>query len=61
MLEARIGQFVRVGLCQAVQIVAFSDEANALVIERLQRKIAEMKKVLGEQEIEQVLFPKDRE
>lgn len=61
VLEARIGQFVRVGRRGPVQIVAFSDESNALVIERLQRKIAEVKEALGEQEIEQVLFPKDRE
>jgi superfamily II DNA or RNA helicase len=61
VLEARIGQFVRVGRHGPVQIVAFADESNTFVIERLQRKVAEIKEALGEQEIEQVLFPKDRE
>lgn len=59
VLETRIGQFVRVGRRGPVRVVAFSDESNALIIERLQRKIAEVKKTLGAQEIEQVLFPKD--
>lgn len=59
VLETRIGQFVRVGRRGPVQVVAFSDESNALIIERLQRKIAEVKKALGVAEIEQVLFPKD--
>lgn len=58
VLEARIGQFVRVGLHGPIRIFAFSDEAGALNIERLQKKIAEIKEVLGEQEIDSVLFSK---
>ena len=61
VLEARIGQFVRVGLHCPIRIFAFTDETDALVIERLQRKIAEVKEVLGEQEIDRVLFSKKTE
>lgn len=56
-LETRIGSFVRVGRHGPIRIVAFTDEANALLIERLQQKIAQFKTLLSEQDLEQVLFP----
>lgn len=59
VLEQRIGQFVRVGRHGPVHVFAFTDESGALVIERLQKKIAEVKKALGEQEIESLLFSKE--
>jgi superfamily II DNA/RNA helicase len=56
VLEARIGRFVRIGRKGPIQIVGFTDEADVLVIERLQRRIAEAKETLSEQEIEKALF-----
>ena len=56
VFEARKGQFVRVGRRGPLQIVAFADESNVLAIERLQRKIVEVKAALGESEIEDALF-----
>jgi superfamily II DNA/RNA helicase len=63
VLDARIGQFVRVGRQGPVRVFAFTDESNALVIERLQRKLAEIKSSLGEQELlglQELLFSKDK-
>ncbi len=60
ILEARIGQFVRVGRHGSIRIFTFTDESHALLIERLQRRIAEAKEVLGAQEIDRVLFSKDK-
>jgi superfamily II DNA/RNA helicase len=63
VLDARIGQFVRVGRQGPIRIFAFTDGSNALVIERLQRKLAEIKNSLGEQErqaLQEVLFSKDK-
>jgi ATP-dependent helicase HepA len=60
VLDERIGQFVRVGRQGPVRFFAFTDESNALVIERLQRKIAEVKKLLGDQELRELLFSKDK-
>lgn len=60
VLEARIGQFVRVGRHGPIHVFAFTDESGALVIERLQKKIAEVKAALGEQEIDSVLFSKEK-
>lgn len=55
-LQVRMGQFLRFGRRGSVRIVAFTDESNAMSIERLQRKIAEGKEGLGEDEINQELF-----
>jgi ERCC4-related helicase len=59
VLEARIGQFVRFGRRGPIRLVAFTDESNALAIERLQRKIADVKEALSEEEIDQTLFSKE--
>jgi len=56
VLEARIGQFVRIGRRSPVRVVSFTDEAMALVIERLQRRIADIKETLSGSEIENALF-----
>ncbi len=56
VFEQRIGRFVRIGRQGPIQIVAFTDESNSLVIERLQRKIVDIKETLGESEIEKALF-----
>jgi SNF2 family DNA or RNA helicase len=58
VLEARIGQFVRVGRHGPIRVFAFADESHALVIERLQNKIAEIKEAIGEDEIDSLLFSK---
>jgi len=55
VLESRIGRFVRIGRL-APRIVAFMDESNALVIERLQRRIADFKESFSESEIQRALF-----
>lgn len=61
VFEARIGQFVRVGRRGPIRVVAFTDESNALAIERLQRKITEVKETLSKQEIDETLFSKSAE
>jgi ERCC4-related helicase len=57
VLEQRMGEFVRVGRHGPIHVLAFTDESNALTIERLQKKVAEVKEPLGESEIEKALFP----
>lgn len=58
-LDARIGQFIRVGQTGPVRVFAFSDESDTLDIERLHRKMAEIKQALGGAEVEKLLFPKN--
>lgn len=60
VLEARIGQFVRVGRRVPIRVVAFADESHSLLIERLQRKIAEVKEVLSGPEIDKALLDFNR-
>lgn len=56
ILDARIGQFVRVGRSGPVRVFAFTDDAHALVIERLQKKVADIRKMVGEGELLEILF-----
>ncbi|HAH46808.1 DEAD/DEAH box helicase [Gimesia sp.] len=58
-LDARIGQFNRVGRTGPVRVFAFTDESDTLIIERLQRKMAEIKQAVRSDEVEKLLFPKD--
>lgn len=59
VLDALIWQFVRIGRTQAVRVFAFTDEVHALVIEQLQRRMAEFKQNLDESELQRVLFPEE--
>jgi hypothetical protein len=54
-LDARIGQFIRIGLRGPVRLLAFTDDSSALIIEQLQRKLAEIEKALGEGELQKLV------
>lgn len=54
-LDARIGQFLRVGRSGPVRVYAFTDESDTLGIERLQRKAIEIKQALGSDELQKLL------
>lgn len=56
IVDARIGQFLRVGRPGPIQVYAFVDDSDTLVIERLQRKVNEIKQSLGSDEIQKLLF-----
>jgi superfamily II DNA or RNA helicase len=49
-LEERIGQFIRIGRSGPVRVYAFSDESHTLIVERLQRKAAEVRGALQKSE-----------
>ncbi|QDU46852.1 RNA polymerase-associated protein RapA [Symmachiella dynata] len=55
-VDARIGQFLRVGRPGPVGVYAFTDDSDTLVIERLQKKVNEIKQSLGSEEIQKLLF-----
>ena len=55
-VDARIGQFLRVGRTGPVQVYAFTDDSETLLIERLHRKVNEIKQSLGSDEIQKLLF-----
>jgi superfamily II DNA or RNA helicase len=56
VLDARISQFVRVGKSGPVRVFAFTDDSHALVIERLQKTVADIKRAVGEGELQKILF-----
>ena len=55
-LDARIGQFIRVGRSGPVHAFAFTDESETLIIERLQRRAIDVKQTLGSDEVQRLLF-----
>jgi SNF2 family DNA or RNA helicase len=58
VLDARIGDFVRIGRREPVRLFAFTDETNALLIESLQKKIADIGGIIGERPLD-VAFQKE--
>jgi superfamily II DNA or RNA helicase len=58
-LDARIGQFIRVGRSGPVHVYSFADESQTLLIELLQRKAIKIKQALGGDEAQKLLFPDD--
>ena len=59
VLDGLIGRFVRMGRSGPVRVFAFTDKSNSLVIERLQRKLAEVKEVPDNFEIQRLLFSEE--
>lgn len=55
VFDAQVGRFLRMG-GRPVRFLTFTDEADSLLIERLQRKVAEVQHLLDPTEIEGVLF-----
>jgi hypothetical protein len=55
VLDARIGQFFQVGIGGPVRFFAFADDSMVLIIEKLQRKLAEVDKALGKAELQKLV------
>lgn len=55
-IDARIGQFIRVGQSSPVQVYAFEDDSSTLVFEKLQRKLDEIKESIGNDVLKSLLF-----
>jgi superfamily II DNA or RNA helicase len=60
-LDAHIGQFIRVGRSNPVHVFAFMDESQSLVFEKLQRKLMEIKKTLGRDDMQTLFSNNDDE
>jgi ERCC4-related helicase len=55
VLDARIGQFIRIGRHHPVRLFAFMDQSQGLIFEGLQKKLTEIKKALSEEELGMLL------
>ncbi len=56
IVDAHVGHFVRYGRKGPVRVIAFNDDTDTLAIERVQRKVAEIKEAVGESDLHNLLF-----
>ncbi len=59
VLDARIGQFIRIGRSDPIRIFAFADESKVLTLEELLRKMVDLKQPIDKGELQQLLFSSD--